>query len=157
MTDQSESNSEQVTSARPKTFFPWVVIVVVTAMLVVLNVFDDFLAEAVNLDPGVKNLASLGLPMVAMLLIGGWYLLRRARSFNLATFLALICFVAPIAFMVLFYPISAATRMLKDSSHVSGVARKQLWQNPQSRRHRGWKRPLNLTFLNSSVPTEMVV
>lgn len=43
--------------------------------------------------------------MVAMILVGGWYLLRRGRSLNLTTILALICFGAPIAFMVLFQPI----------------------------------------------------
>jgi outer membrane protein assembly factor BamB len=105
MTDQSASNSEQFSSTQPRALFPWIVLFVVAALLVVLNVFDDFLAEAVNLDPGVKNLSSLGLPMVAMILVGGWYLLRRGRSLNLTTILALICFGAPIAFMVLFQPI----------------------------------------------------
>ncbi len=101
----SELNSIDSPSATPNAYFPWVVIAVVGVMLVILNVFDEYLAEAVNLDPGVRNLASLGLPLVAMMLVGGWYLFRRARNFNLATILATVCLIAPVVFMVLFQPV----------------------------------------------------
>ncbi|QEG22360.1 outer membrane protein assembly factor BamB family protein [Mariniblastus fucicola] len=108
MTDQEPSNPDQppiLPTKTSKAYFPWVVVFVVGALLIALNFFDDLLAEAVNLDPGVRNLAMFLLPLVALTLVGWWYLIRRARSLNWKSLLAVFAVLAPVVFFVLYQPV----------------------------------------------------
>ena len=88
-----------------RSLFPWVVLIVVGSLLFVLNVFDESIAESVNLDPGVRNLSTFLLPLVALTLIGLWYLIRRARSLNVKTIIAVFAVMSPFVFFLLFQPI----------------------------------------------------
>ena len=102
----SDYPEPEITKTPPRTtYFPWVVVVVVGGLLVALNFFDEQLAEAFNLDPGVRNLASFALPLVALTLIGGWYLVCCARSLNLKTIVAALAVLSPAGFFVLFQPV----------------------------------------------------
>lgn len=105
MTDKPVSDSEQPQATPPKNYFPWIVLFVAGMLLIALNFFDRVLAEAINLDPGVRNLASFALPLVVMTMIGGWYLLRRSRGLNLKTLLAVLAVLSPVIFFVLFQPV----------------------------------------------------
>ena len=105
MTDETSPYAKQLQPAKPRPYFPWVVLVVVVALLFGLNFFDDQLAEAVNMDPGVRNLATFFLPLIALTSIGLWYLIRRDRSWNLGTVLAVLALLSPVAFFALFQPV----------------------------------------------------
>ena len=85
MTEETSPYEKQLPTIKRRAYFPWIVLVVVATLLIVLNVFDAQLAEAVNMDPGVRNLATFMLPLVALTFIGGWYLIRRARSLSPGT------------------------------------------------------------------------
>ena len=101
-----KNKDSKITTAAPgRAYFPWVVAIVVGALLVVLNFFEEQLVDAVNIDPGVRNLATFLLPLVAVTLIGAWYLIRRARSLNFKTILASLAVLAPVGFFVLFQPV----------------------------------------------------
>ena len=105
MTDENSSTPKKLSTDSTRTWFPWVVLVVVGLLLIVLNLFDDALEQSVNLDPGVRNLATFMLPLAAATLIGIWYLVRHARSFNFKAILAMIAVLAPVGFFVLFQPV----------------------------------------------------
>ena len=105
MTNQPETKPKQPEAAAPKSYFPWMVLLVAGLLLIALNFFDAALSEAINLDPGVRNLASFALPFVALTMIGAWYLIRRSKSFNLKTLFAVLAFISPVIFFVLFQPV----------------------------------------------------
>ena len=88
-----------------RSYYPWVVVIVVALLLAGLHLFDSALAEAVNLDPGVKHLSTFALPMVAVFLISVWYLFRHRKSPGLGMLIALIGAVSPFAFLLLYQPV----------------------------------------------------
>ena len=104
MADKTSSKTKETTVTK-SAYFPWVVLVVVGALLIGLNFFDEQLAEAINMDPGVRNLATFMLPLVALTFIGAWYLIRRARSLSLGTVLAVLALLSPVAFFFLYQPV----------------------------------------------------
>ena len=105
MTEETSPYAKQLPTIKRRAYFPWIVLVVVATLLIVLNAFDAQLAEAVNMDPGVRNLATFMLPLVALTFIGGWYLIRRARSLSPGTVIAVLALLAPVAFFALFQPV----------------------------------------------------
>lgn len=101
----SASNEYETRPPTPKAYFPLVVLFVVIALLLTFNFFDGVLGEAFNLDPGVRNLATFILPLVALTLVGGWYLIRRAKRLNLGSLFAVLAVLSPVVFFVLYQPV----------------------------------------------------
>jgi outer membrane protein assembly factor BamB len=105
MSTTSDNDKSATSHAAPKkAYFPWVVVIVVAAMLIALNFFDELLAEAVNLDPGVRNLATFMLPLVALTLVGAWFLIFRARSCG-SVILSILATLSPVFFFLLYQPV----------------------------------------------------
>lgn len=103
MTDVEDSVETKTNS--PRFTYPLLVLVVVGLILAGLHLFDSTLAELINLDPGVKHLATFALPLVAIFLISAWFLFRRCSGFGLGTLLAVLGMLSPFLLLVLFQPV----------------------------------------------------
>ena len=105
MSEQNENQNYESPRKSRNVIFPWLVILISIVSLFVLYFFDTALEAAFNLDPAVKYIASFLLPLIALTSIGLWYLLRRARSFQFYTVLALLALLAPVVFFLLYQPV----------------------------------------------------
>ena len=87
--------------ARRRPIFPWIVPVVAAVLLVLANFQNEIFGDE---DPGIANLANLAVPMLAVMLISIWYLIRRSLPFNGGTILASLGLLTPLALGVIFEP-----------------------------------------------------
>jgi len=105
MSEQNGNQNPEPQTKSPTAIFPWAMILVLAVLLFVLYYFDAALESAFNLDPAVKYIASFLVPLIALSSIGLWYLLRRARSMQIYTFLSLVALLLPVGFFLLFQPV----------------------------------------------------
>lgn len=108
LTKMNHANDNEGHDSAPKkrlAIFPWLALLTVAALMVGLNIFDSALAEAFNLDPAIKHIASFLLPSAFVVSVGLWYLIRRARSLNLKTAFAVLAVLLPVGFFVFMEPV----------------------------------------------------
>jgi outer membrane protein assembly factor BamB len=85
--------------------FPWLVIVGTVVVLFVMNFFDFYLNENFNVNPGVKNILNLILPVLMILIVSLWFLLRRRFRPDVGTLLGIIAFASPFLFYLFLQPV----------------------------------------------------
>ncbi len=103
MDEQSTATIDE-TPKRSRLVVPWIILVIGLLAVVLLRVFDDYLGDAIELDPGVTNLATLALPCLAVVCASLWYLVRRFGVSKLGTAFAILCIAAPVGFFALYQP-----------------------------------------------------
>ena len=105
MTEPTENEIPDTGPKKRRAIFPWIVLGMVAAVIIGLYAFDGALAEAFNMDPAIKHLAAFILILLAINLIGLWYLIRHGRSSKLGTIVAILAVLSPIGFLVLYQPV----------------------------------------------------